>query len=298
MVRWSAWLLAMFLLLPVLPGATHAAAAESLLGRLEDSLGSGKARVLGPLIIQSREPDIVASGHPDPCPALAAYTNAPEPMPQVGAAMQPGGHFDILAIGSGTMLESDTAKFSDSIPRLTAEALKAAAPQTDVTLTLGGDKGLPAAGMLKMIDAALGRGKFQLVLWQTGTVEAVKGLPVDDLRATLAEGAAHVHAAGGELVLIDSQYSRLLQEKANLAPYQAAMLKAGASPGVTLFHRFDLMQNWVDHGGIDLEHTVPADRLKTASLLRACLARALARLVLDGASGGARGHLPAATLSQ
>ncbi len=297
MVRWPLLLMAAGLVLPVLPGAAHDAAAESLLGRLEGSLVSGKdpavgAHILGPLIIAPREPDIVAT--PDPCPALAAYTDAAEPMPQVGAALHPGGHLEILAVGSGTMLESDAAKFHDSIPYLTAEALQAAAPQTAITLTLGGDKGLPAAGMLKIIDDALDRGKFQLVLWQTGTVEAVKGLPIDDLRAALAQGAARVRAAGGDLVLIDSQYSRLLQEKAKLAPYQAAMLKAGASPGVTLFHRFDLMQNWVDHGGIDLEHAAPTDRLKTASLLRACLARALARLVLDGANR----HAPAAALSQ
>jgi hypothetical protein len=54
-------------------------------------------------------------------------------------------------------------------------------------------------------------------------------------------------------------------------------------PGVTLFHRFELMRNWADRGTIDLERAAPSERKATNMHLHACLGRALARMVLAGA---------------
>jgi len=283
MPRHLAHLLAIFLVMVIL--RLTAADAGAAAATQTEGLQTGTAA--GSITIPLPDAPIVPLTHPDPCPALPQFTKAENPLLRVGEALQPGGHLDILAVGSGTTRESDAGQIKGSFPYFMAASLKAASPQTDITLTLDGSKGLTAFDMLKIFDTELTAHKFQLVLWQTGTVEAVKGMPPEGLRAALADGAERVRAAGGDLVLIDSQYSRLLQTKAKLEPYQAALLKVSAVQGVSLFHRFDLMQNWVQHGGIDLERAAPADRQKTAGLLRDCLGRALALMVLDGA-----GRLP------
>jgi hypothetical protein len=54
------------------------------------------------------------------------------------------------------------------------------------------------------------------------------------------------------------------------------------TPGVTLFHRFDLTQAWVYSGQVDLERVSRDQRDKTISMLNDCLGQALARYVLGG----------------
>lgn len=218
------------------------------------------------------------------CPLVPSFVRAAAPLGHVRAALKrPAGRLDILAVGSGTVLGPGATHPEDSFPYRMAEAIKAAAPQTVVELTVSGGRGLTAAAMLPLIDAALAQHAYQLVLWQTGTVEAVRSLPADALFKALQSGAERVGQAGADLVLIDPQFSRFLRANANLHPYESALTQAAALPGVNLFHRFELMRDWVDHGGVDLERAERNAREKTADTLHACLGRALARMVLEGA---------------
>jgi hypothetical protein len=104
----------------------------------------------------------------------------------------------------------------------------------------------------------------------------------------LHQGAEHVRDAGGDLVLIDPQFSRFLRANTDLDPYENVMQQVATMPGVALFRRFDLMRSWADTGRIDLEHTQQADRDTALDELNRCLGKALARLVLNGADTGKR----------
>ena len=54
--------------------------------------------------------------------------------------------------------------------------------------------------------------------------------------------------AGGDLVLIDPQFSRFLRANTDLDPYENVMQQVATMPGVALFRRFDLMRSWADTG--------------------------------------------------
>jgi hypothetical protein len=165
-----------------------------------------------------------------------------------------------------------------------AELLRDAAPRAQITLSVHSGRGLTAADMLVTLRKELAAHRYQLVLWQTGTVEAVRSLPPGEFFDTLSQGIRLIRDAGGSVVLIDPQFSRFLRANANLDPYEATLQKAAALPGVVMFHRFDLMRDWATAGQIDLERAGRLDRLKTADLLHDCLGRALARLVLGAAN--------------
>ena len=135
----------------------------------------------------------------------------------------------------------------------------------------------------KRIRAELKRRPYNLVIWQTGTVEAVRNTSPGDFSNTLAEGAELVTAAGADLMLVDMQFSRFLRANANIDPYEEALQQASSLPGVVLFHRYDLMRSWVADGRIDLERADRANRQAVAEQMHLCLGRAVARLVLDGA---------------
>lgn len=236
--------------------------------------------------VQSAGPftiDLAAAEHPPAlCPPAGDAVVADTPLTMVRQAMQPGERLDILVVGSATVLGPDGNQPQDGFPFRMAEMLKATAPQTDVTITFRGGKGVTVETMRTALMAALAAHPYQLILWQTGTVEAVRGLPPEALYNTIAEEAAGLRDKT-DLILIDPQFSRLLRANTNITPYENALERVAAMPGVTLFHRFELMRTWADRGTIDLEHAAPSERKSTNMHLHACLGRALARMVLAGA---------------
>jgi acyl-CoA thioesterase-1 len=206
----------------------------------------------------------------------------------LAARIAAGGPVDVLAIGSATTVGSLTragessASQGGAFPWHMVRALHAALPKVEFRLTVRGGRGMTAEDMLPLLDTALKQQRYPLVLWQTGTVEAVRGLQPGGMLDILHIGAERVREGGGDLVLIDPQFSRFLRANTDLDPYESVMQQVATMPGVALFHRFDLMRAWANDGRIDLERTPKADRDKVLEELNVCLGKALARFVLSG----------------
>lgn len=248
----------------------------------------------------------------DPCRAPDDIAGAIAALPRVTPVLKPGDVLHVLAVGSATMFGPDasllpgtlTSQFLNkpgatpvisppspvppvssegAFPRQMANAMQSAIPGLKVEMTLRGGRGLTAAEMLELMRKELAASHYQLVLWQTGTVEAVRNTPPGDFGQVLSDGAEAVDAAGANLVLIDPQYSRFLQTNSNLDPYTQALQQTASMPGVLLFRRFDLMRSWAGEGQIDLERTPKPDRRKMVELLHRCLGAHLARMIMAGA---------------
>jgi hypothetical protein len=225
------------------------------------------------------------------CPPGEAGLEAPA-LEHLDAALRPGNTLNVLAVGSATIfgpaigLRADAAAKPPPPPSQTgfpwqmAHALEAAVHGLRVNVRVIGRHGLRAPEMLDRLRAELPMKPYRLVLWQTGTVDAVQQESPEDFYQALADGAALVAASGADLVLVDPQYSRFLDANANLAPYEAALQAVATLPDVALFHRTALMRGWADDGAIDLERAPRAARPALALRLHACLGRALARALL------------------
>ncbi len=237
-------------------------------------------------------------------PARAQGENAPAcdmpsdltvpsaPLARVAAAVAKGG-VDILALGSGSTVGDSGASAGPalayqaherSFPYRMLEALRAMRPAVRFDLTVAGGRSMTADAMLPILRQQLAAHHYDLVLWQTGTVEAVQGLRPDALHSVLEDGAAAVDEAHADLVLIDPQFSRFLRANADLSPYETVLAQMSSMPAVTLFHRFDLTQGWVNAGQVDLERVSREMRDQTIAALNDCLGQALARYVLAGAA--------------
>jgi len=254
-----------------------------------------------------------AGGSGDPCPMRDEMPGLADDLSHVGARLQAAKHLDVLAVGSATMFgpeaslapgtltaQSLAGAFSGTPPASSlistppserafplqmAKQLRTLVPGLDVQVTVRGGRGLLASEMLELLHKELAAKHYDMVIWQTGTVEAVRNLPPGEFGQILSDGAQAVQAAGADLVLVDPQYSRFLQTNSNLDPYFQALQQVAAMPGVVLFHRFDLMRGWANDGAIDLERTPRSDREKAIGTLHACLGRHLARLVAASLRG-------------
>lgn len=247
------------------------------------------------LLLALPVPSWAGSELPDACGAPDEFITGDGTLAQLGAAIAAGGPVDILAVGSATTVgavsakdQQPTATEGGAFPVQMVRALNAAMPAVRFSVTVRGGRGMTAEDMLPLIDAALKQQHFPLVLWQTGTVEAVRGLRPDGLLEVLRTGADRVRDAGADLVLVDPQFSRFLRANTDVDSYEEVLNQVATMPGIALFRRFDLMRTWADDGGIDLERTPKADRDKALDRLNMCLGQALARFVLSGADVGTK----------
>ena len=259
------------------------------------------------------------------CPARPELMPPAEALPNLAAALHPGGHLSILVVGSATVfgpeaslapgtLTSRTVRVaapaadghgdraaatstdapvrhgpdsaSDaSFPVRMKAALESRLPGLSVSLSVQGGRSLTAEDMLALLRTALATPHPpQAVIWQTGTVDAVRNVPPGQFNQVLSEGADAVINAHADLILIDPQFSRFLQANADLPPYFSALRNAAALPGVVLFPRFELMQSWSEAGSLDIETAEPGNALKSVQALHACLGTLLAEMMLDDAA--------------
>jgi acyl-CoA thioesterase I len=226
------------------------------------------------------------------CNLPAEFTTPDEPLTHVGAALAAGHAVEILAIGSGsTVGDSGGAggpafvysKPTSSFPYRMQQALQAAKPGVTFHVTVKGGRNMTTDEMLPVMQKELSAHHYDLVLWQTGTVEAVRGLRPEAMRDVLEQGIDAAETSGADVVVIDPQFSRFLRANTDLSPYEAALQQITTMTSAALFRRFDLTHLWASDGDIDLERVSRNARDHTISVLNICLGRALAKFVLAGA---------------
>jgi hypothetical protein len=220
--------------------------------------------------------DVLPPGH---CPAFDIAPNGAT-LSALAAAIKDGGPVDVLAVGSATTVGQDGNAGGVSFPYHMIEALHAALPKVDFQLTVKGARGMTAQEMLPVLDAEVAGHAYPLVLWQTGTVEAVRGLRPDSLHAALEAGVLHIRARGGDTVLIDPNYSRALRANTEIDPYMQVLRQVAGLPGVVLFPRYDLTRNWVQKGELDIEQAPKPERAAVIDALHRCVGQALADFLL------------------
>jgi acyl-CoA thioesterase I len=225
------------------------------------------------------------------CDMPAELITPPGKLRRVAAAMATKQGLEILALGSGSTVGDSGASGGPALtfhapetayPFRMVAALQAMRPADHFQITVKGGRNMTAETMLTILREQLAAHHYDLVLWQTGTVEAVHGSRTDSLQAVLQEGTDAAAHARSDLILIDPQFSRFLRANADLNPYQTVLQQMAGNPDVTLFHRFELTQGWVNSGQVDLERASRDDRDKTIALLNTCLGEALAHYILAG----------------
>ena len=126
--------------------------------------------------------------------------------------------------------------------------------------------------------------KPTLVIWETGTMEAVRGIDVDEFRETVQAGINELRAAGTEVVLMNMQFSRETDAMIQFGPYLIAMRELAEANDLPLFRRRGIMRHWAESDLLDLRARDDAKRRQLAAKLYDCIGRALADFVTRGVS--------------
>jgi hypothetical protein len=198
-------------------------------------------------------------------------------LPKVAEAVKSGHTLDILVVGSrsSTITSSESSAYPGRLQAMLREKLPSVAVNVSLDLEAKKTAAEAAAGLVKLVDAK----KPTLVIWQTGTVDAIRATDPDEFRSAVDEGVAALQNTGTDVILMNLQYSPRTETMMSAPPYLDNMRAVAQQRDVPLFDRFAIMREWNDSGDFDLFSA--AHGLELAKRVHECIGRALAKFVVD-----------------
>ena len=134
-----------------------------------------------------------------------------------------------------------------------------------------------AAEMLEQALPGIAQQRPALIIWQTGTVDAIKGVDPEEFRATLDQGVEMLQADGVDVVFMNMQYSPRTDAMISIHAYAENMRWVALQHDVPLFDRFALMKHWTELGTFDLYDA--SKNTNTAERVHDCIGKLLAGLI-------------------
>ena len=200
-------------------------------------------------------------------------------LPKVADALKTGRPLDILVVGSrsSTINTSDGTAYPGRLQAVLREKLPSVAVNVSVELQVKKTAEEVAAGLVKLVEGK----RPTLVIWQTGTYDAMRSIDPDDFRGAVDEGVAALQNAGTDVILMNLQYSPRTETMISAPPYLDNMRVVAQQHDVPLFDRFAIMRHWNDAGDFDLFSA--SHGLELAKRVHDCLGRALSKFVIDAA---------------
>jgi lysophospholipase L1-like esterase len=208
------------------------------------------------------------------CRASRDLTDIGAPLPHLAAAIAAGREPVVVAIGSSSTEGVGATDSARSYPaRLAAEMQ--ARHGLSMTVLNKGVGGEVTTDMLRRFKQDVLAHRPALVIWQTGSNTALRGVDSAEHRWAVAEGLALLKAEGIDVVLMDLQYAPRVIETERHAEIIAQMQRQADRAGAGLFHRFGIMRSWHEDG-IGFEETLTADGVHMNDWSYGCLAKLLA----------------------
>jgi len=220
---------------------------------------------------------------PAACELPSYLLNSDSQLPKVAEAVKAGKPLEILVIGSRST--TIPASESSSYPARMEAILKEKLPPSEavhVSVEIQSKKTAEeaASSFVKLMEAKTPT----LVVWQTGTVDAIRSIDPDEFRSAVTDGVIALQKAGADVVLMNLQYSPRTETMISAQPFLDNMRVVAQEHDIPLFDRFTIMRQWNDQGQFDLFS--PSRGPELAKQVHDCLGRALAQFVIDAAHLG------------
>jgi hypothetical protein len=185
----------------------------------------------------------------------------------------------VVGTGSSNLAGPDGAR--SAYPARLEAALKQRLPSIAVKVVTLVRTRYSAEDLAKGMAKLLVDEKPDLVIWQTGTVDAIRRIEPEEFRAALEEGVETLQKAGADVILMNMQYSPRTETMIALGPYTDSMRLVSQHHEIPLFDRLAIMRHWSDVGAFDLYASGKDNVL--AHRVHDCIGRGIASMIIDAA---------------
>lgn len=210
------------------------------------------------------------------------------PLPKLLGATQAQVPIRIVALGSSSTWGTGASSRAHTYPARLEQELRTAWPDSDVRVINAGVGGQLARQMLTRIDKDVAPYHPQLVLWQTGVNDAIRGVPVAEYKGQLREGIARLRAVGADVVLIDQQFYPSFQKLKDGPLYMSGMRDVASELHVPVMQRFRIMQHLIASAQFTTATLLAPDQFHLNDRAYDCIGHLLAQSLRSAAAGPAQ----------
>lgn len=221
------------------------------------------------------------AGEHEDCAVAAHLVTADYPLPRVARAIEQK-ELKIVVVGSASsLLAGPGGKQEAAYPARLEAALSKRLPGVKVTVATFAKPRTTADSMEEDIERLIKTEKPNVLIWQTGTVDAIRRIDPEDFRSAIDQGVAAVLDADSDVILMNPQYSPRTESMIEVQPYVDVMRFSAVQHEVPLFDRFAVMRQWGELGTFDLLD--PTKKMDVAERVHQCVADLLADLIVQSA---------------
>jgi hypothetical protein len=217
-------------------------------------------------------------GEPD-CGVPAELTQVDAKLPHLAERINAGLPVKIVAIGGASTTGAAAGSAELAYPHRLQEILARRYPSVPITVV---NKGVPrqsAHQMLERFPSDVIAEDPVLVIWETGTNDAVRGIEVEDLAAALQTGIDELKARGIDIMLVDMQFSRSTATVIDFERYLDTLHRLGDLNDIYVFPRFEMMRYWSNQNVFNFDGVSKNGRAALAASVYECIARKLAEAI-------------------
>jgi lysophospholipase L1-like esterase len=202
-------------------------------------------------------------------------------LPRVARRLGSGRPVRIVAFGSSSTEGIGATSPTASYPaRLEAELNHALSNKAGVSVSNRGIGGEHAEDMLARLDRDVLAARPDLVIWQTGSNDPLRGVPLSRFSEMTRVGLERMRAAGIDVMLMDPQWCSALDAVPGADLYREAIRAIGAEFGVPVIRRAEMMHRWVADKRLPRGELMSPDGLHMTDRSYALLAAEVAKDIL------------------
>jgi lysophospholipase L1-like esterase len=158
--------------------------------------------------------------------------------------------------------------------------LESAIVGVNFTVVGRGISGEVAQGAADRMRREVEEVKPDLVIWQVGTNDAVKGGDIEAFRGMVREGIRLVKQANTPLAILDPQFFPTVRDSDNYKRFVAAVGDVARREAVPVFSRYETMREWHDSDAEAFKAALWSDGFHMSDAGYDCLARDMANALV------------------
>jgi hypothetical protein len=221
----------------------------------------------------------------DTCDVPDSFISSEVDLGNVTSAVKARQHLDISVIGTGSSALPGPDGTHFAYPARLEATLQEMLKGVAVKVTTHIAARAANADMVASLAKILADDKPSLVIWQTGTADAINGVAPEDFRLSLDDGVSAIESAGANVILMNMQYSPRTDSMLDVGPLADVMRIVAQQHDALLFDRLGLMRSWNDSGTFDLYSATK--NYDMARKVHECIGWALANQIITAGHLGA-----------
>lgn len=212
------------------------------------------------------------------CPRSDPLQGFAVPLRRTAAKLRAGLPLVVVAIGSSSTVGIGLSG-GETYPSTLQKQLSAHFPRSRIRVLNKGVSGESFRQMLARFDRDVLAYGPDLVIWQLGTNAILSEDGVRSDETEIQGGVERLKVSGSDVVLMSPQYAPRVVADPDCPTMLHLLDEVAQRERVPLFHRFEVMHDWVTASGNALSRFVAADKLHLSDLGYFCLGESLAEAI-------------------